>query len=97
MSSDLVLATSEACNNAFQHSGDGAELDVSVSCLSGTITVEVADRGHGFDLQAVKATWPPVLLKSNGRGLFIIAALTDQMEVVQRRPGTLVRMFRAVR
>jgi anti-sigma regulatory factor (Ser/Thr protein kinase) len=96
VSDDLTLATQEACNNACHCGSDGADFDVSVSCLDGTITVEVADRGRGFDFEAAKTTWPPVLWKGSGRGLFIMAALTDQMEVVRRRHGTLVRMFKAV-
>ena len=96
VSGDLILATSEACNNAFQHSGDGAELDVSVSYLDGTVTIEVADRGRGFDFEKERAEWPPILLRSGGRGLYIIAEVTDQVEVVRRQPGTLVRMFKTV-
>ena len=98
MSKALVLATQEACNNACQHgaAGAGCDCDVSVSYLKGTITIEVADRGRGFDFEAVKATWPPLLLEGSGRGLFIVAALADQLEVVQRRQGTLVRIFKAV-
>ena len=94
MSNALVLATQEACNNACQHGADGAGCDVSVSYLNGTITIEVADRGGGFDFEAVKATWPPCLLEGSGRGLFMVAELADQIEVVHRRQGTLVRIFK---
>jgi anti-sigma regulatory factor (Ser/Thr protein kinase) len=37
-----------------------------------------------------------VHLRSGGRGLFLIAELTDQIEVVQRRPGALVRIFKVI-
>ena len=93
---DLVLATQEACNNACQHGEDGAGCTVSAICLEGTMMIEVADRGRGFDFETVKRAWPPVLLSSGGRGLFMIAQLTDHVEVVRRRSGTSVRMFKAV-
>jgi len=97
VSDDLILATQEACNNACQHGTDRAGCDVVVACLQDTVVIEVADRGHGFDLEAVRATWPPELWRGDGRGLFLIAELTDQIEVVRRRRGTLVRIIKLVR
>jgi serine/threonine-protein kinase RsbW len=94
---DLVLAVQEACNNARQHGAEGAGCDVAVTCLDSSITIEIADHGCGFDFEAVKATWPPAQLKSGGRGLFIIAKLSDRMEIVRLRPGTLVRVFKSLR
>jgi anti-sigma regulatory factor (Ser/Thr protein kinase) len=105
LSRDLILATQEACNNACQHGAmetGGRRVaprvgcDVAVTRLGGTIVIEVADRGPGFDLETVKADWPPTLLEDGGRGLFIIAELADRLEVVQRRPGTVVRIVRAL-
>ena len=93
---DLILAAQEACNNACRYGTDGMGCDLAVSFADGTVTIEVADRGPGFDLGAVKAMWPPALLEAGGRGLFLIAELTDQIEVVERGPGTLVRIFKAI-
>jgi anti-sigma regulatory factor (Ser/Thr protein kinase) len=93
---DLILAAQEACNNACLYGTDGMGCDLAVSFADGTVTIEVADRGPGFDLDAVKATWPPALLEAGGRGLFLIAELADQIEVVRRRRGMLVRIFKAV-
>ena len=97
VSSDLILATQEACNNAWRHGAGRDGCDVAVSCLGGEIVIEVADRGEGFDFEAVKATWPPMILRDDGRGLFIISELCDDVEVVRRRRGTLVRIVKAVR
>ncbi len=93
---ELTLVTQEACNNACRCGGDGADFDVSVCRIGGTVVIEVADRGCGFDLETVQATWPPELLRGDGRGLFLMTQLSDQIEVVPRRRGTLVRMFEAV-
>jgi anti-sigma regulatory factor (Ser/Thr protein kinase) len=96
ISKDLISATQEACNNACQHGIDGVGCDIAVAYIEGTVTIEVADRGRGFDFDSVKSRWPPALLNTSGRGLFLISELSDQTEVVQRRPGTLVRIFKAV-
>ncbi len=96
VSTNLILATQEACNNACQHGAQNAGCDVSVTRVDATIMIEVADRGCGFDFELVKATWPPMLLRDGGRGLYLIAELTDQIEVIQRRPGTLVRIFKVI-
>jgi anti-sigma regulatory factor (Ser/Thr protein kinase) len=96
VSTNLILATQEACNNACQYGAQNTGCDVSVTHVAGTITIEVADRGRGFDFESVKATWPPLLLETGGRGLFLIAELTDHMEVVRQRPGTLVRIFKVI-
>jgi anti-sigma regulatory factor (Ser/Thr protein kinase) len=93
-SDDLILATQEACNNACRYGPD--DCDLAVSFFAGTVTIEVADRGQGFDLEAVRALWPPSPLEADGRGLFLIAQLTDQVEVVRRRPGTVVRIFKTI-
>jgi len=93
---DLTLVTQEACNNACRCCSDGADFDVSVCRIDGTLVIEVADRGCGLDLTSVQATWPPELLRGDGRGLFLMTQLTDQIEVVPRRRGTLVRMFKTV-
>ena len=97
VSNDLILATQEACNNAWRHGADREGCDVAVSCLDGAIVIEVADRGGGFEFETVKATWPPMILQDDGRGLFLISELTDGVEVVRRRGrGTLVRIVKAL-
>lgn len=91
---DLVMATQEAANNALQHGGVTDDLDVVITVFSRRIMIEVADRGPGFDLVAVRACWPPDVLQGTGRGLFLIDQLTDSLEVIDRQPGTLVRMVK---
>ena len=96
VSNDLVLATQEAWNNACQYGAGGTGCDISVSHVDDTVMIEVADRSGGFDFEAIRASWPPDVLADGGRGLFLIAELSDHMEVVQRRQGTLVRIIKAL-
>ena len=93
---DLVLATQEACNNAVLHGGDGPHLDAVFTVMQNTIIIEVADRGCGFNFPAVVATWPPDPSLSGGRGLYLVKSLADQVEVVHRRQGTVIRMYKRI-
>jgi serine/threonine-protein kinase RsbW len=88
---DLMLATSEAVANAVQHGKawpNGSILVTTELCARG-LRVEVTDCGS-FD-----STIEPTPLESeSGRGLPIIAAVVDLLEVRNRNGRTLVRFER---
>ena len=85
----LVLAVAEACNNAILHAA-GDDFTVSVDIDGGRALVTVADRGRGFV--------PPTRLAMPGpqamgrRGLALMEALVDVMDVVSDRAGTTVML-----
>jgi anti-sigma regulatory factor (Ser/Thr protein kinase) len=85
---DLMLAATEAVTNAVQHGKawpNDCILFVTEPCLSG-LWVEVCDLGT-FD----SALEPAPLEATSGRGMQIIAALVDHLEVRSRDGRTLVR------
>ena len=85
---DLMLATTEAVTNAVQHGKawpNDCILLVTEPCPGG-LWVEVCDLGT-FDSALVPAT----LEATSGRGMQIIAALVDRLEVRSRDGRTLVR------
>jgi serine/threonine-protein kinase RsbW len=85
---DLMLATTEALNNAVQHGEawpNDCVLLVTERCPRG-LRVEVSDRGT-FD----GPPEPAPLEATSGRGLQIIAALADRFEVRCENGRTLVR------
>lgn len=85
---DLMLATTEAVTNAVQHGKawpNDCILFVTEPCPSG-LWVEVCDLGT-FDSALV----PAPLEATSGRGMQIIAALVDRLEVRSREGRTLVR------
>ena len=88
---DLMLATSEAVANAVQHGKawpNGSILVTTEPCPRG-LRVEVTDCGS-FD-----STIEPTPLESeSGRGLPIIAAVVDLLEVRNRDGRTLVSFER---
>lgn len=86
---DLILATSEAFANAVEHGEpcDPRGIHLLVESRPGRVGVEVADCGGCFP--AKRRTRKS--RGEGGRGMHIIAALVDQLEVVPHRGATRVR------
>jgi anti-sigma regulatory factor (Ser/Thr protein kinase) len=85
---DLVLAADEALTNAVVHSGTDRDAQVELACLSGTVRITVRDFGR----------WGGTANDADhGRGLVLIDALTDHVEVTRGDGGTTVTLSRSVR
>jgi len=89
---DLLLAVSEACNNAIQHGAGnipGAEITVRIFTEPGGVHVEVSDPGAGFDPGAL---WEPRSETPHGRGMLLMMQLTDKVEYTSDGHGTTVKL-----
>ena len=85
---DLMLATSEAVANAVQHGTGWPNQDILLTttrCARG-LCVEVSNPGT-FD----GAPKPAALEATSGRGIRIIAAVVDRLEVQNGSGRTVVR------
>ena len=88
---EVVLCVEEACTNAIRHSGSPEPVAISLEFDADRLVAVVKDRGGGFDLEGFDAQAPTDPLLDHGRGLFIIGALMESLEL--RRDGGLeVRM-----
>lgn len=87
---ELMLATTEAFANAVEHGApcDGDRIRVSIESRDQGIEVEVCDCGGCFAQNGAISRRPD---GEGGRGMGIITALMDQLEVV---PGTGVTRVR---
>jgi serine/threonine-protein kinase RsbW len=84
---DLKLAVTEACSNAIRHAYDEdapGNVQVRYELGADSIAVEVADEGHGFDLDRPHAD--AIELSEDGMGLAIIRAVVDELEI-ETGPG----------
>ena len=83
---DIVVASQEACANAVEHAyGPGrAEIELDAIHADGRVTVTISDRGH----------WRPSRSENRGRGLPMMRALMDTVEIRQRDDGTDVVLTR---
>ena len=80
---DLMLAVSELCTNAVIHASGAADsVALRAWIENDEVVLEVEDDGRGFDLHAGDRTAVlPEIGQEHGRGLFIVAALTDALSV----------------
>jgi serine/threonine-protein kinase RsbW len=81
---NIMIAVSEAINNAINH---GNQFDPEKNVFfeldadEDKITIKVKDEGEGFDLDNVAdCTDPENLLKSSGRGVYLIRELMHDVD-----------------
>jgi serine/threonine-protein kinase RsbW len=89
ISDDLLLAVSEACANAVQHSGSE---EFEVEWRDGPQAIEVVVRDRGTFRRRVRL---PSVDGPGGFGIPLMTALTDRLEIREGTagdPGTLVRL-----
>jgi serine phosphatase RsbU (regulator of sigma subunit)/anti-sigma regulatory factor (Ser/Thr protein kinase) len=92
---DLLLVASELCSNAVRHAS-GAPRAVALRAWAedDAIVVEVEDDGGGFELQLRYDDETPDLEAEQGRGLYVVEALTDEISVRRDDGHTIVRAVR---
>lgn len=93
---ELSLAVIEAVGNAIRH---GNKFDISkyvyikITITKKIITVVVKDEGEGFDINQVDdPTKPENLLKTSGRGIYIMRNIMKEFLVNTGKNGTIVKM-----
>ena len=87
---DILLALAEACANAVAHARMADSFEVRIAVDVDSCSIEVVDTGAGFDPSAVPTETP--VLGESGRGLQIIRAVADHVDVRPNQPsGTLLR------
>lgn len=95
----IDMAVREAVTNAIVHGNQEDEakaVEVTLNCLEHKLEIEVKDQGEGFDPTDVPdPTDPGNILKTSGRGMFLIRSFMDEVEWVNRpEGGTTVRMVK---
>jgi serine/threonine-protein kinase RsbW len=91
---DIRLALTEACGNVVSHASLASQYHIDVTVEDGECVIEVTDDGGGFDPQRVQPAPEPETepLSETGRGLHIVAAVVERLDVVSvEDTGTLVR------
>ena len=93
---DVHLAVSEACTNVIAHADRDDQYEVEVQVDEHVCTVNVSDRGNGFDSAKLSGTMPDPL-SSGGRGVAIMKALMDSVNMTSSPgAGTRVRLSRTL-
>jgi serine/threonine-protein kinase RsbW len=82
---EIAVALTEACDNVVAHARFTEQYEVTVKIAGEVCMIDVTDTGVGFVPPHRSFALPPVEAES-GRGLYLIAALTDRFEL-QSQPG----------
>ncbi len=88
---NIVIAVSEAVNNAITHGNKGdasKKIELEVEAEGSELKIAVTDEGKGFDPDALEdPRLPENLLKANGRGVFLMKELSDKAEFKNSEKG----------
>jgi serine/threonine-protein kinase RsbW len=91
---NVLVATMEATNNAIIHgnNSDPSKLvKIEIQCLEKELKVHIEDQGNGFDhMNVPDPTAPENLEKINGRGIFLMERLSD--EILYLADGRIVEL-----
>ena len=95
----IEMALREAVTNAMvhgNHEDENKSVEVIFNCHDNELEVEVRDQGEGFDPSRVPdPTNAENLLKTSGRGIFLMRTFMDHIEWLNRpEGGTAVRMMK---
>ena len=81
---NVLIAVTEAVNNAIQHGNElksDLYVDVAVGDKESEFCFRIKDEGVGFDFLGLPdPTAPENILKENGRGIFLMRNLADEVE-----------------
>lgn len=91
---NCAIAVTEAVNNAIRHGNkeDASKaVHIEFECSESLITIRITDEGNGFDPENLNdPLHPENLLKENGRGIFIVNQLMDDVQFNFSKTGTTI-------
>jgi serine/threonine-protein kinase RsbW len=91
---NVLVATMEATNNAIIHgnnSDPSKQVKIEIEIDSKELVVHIEDQGKGFDHMSIPdPTSPENLEKINGRGIFLMERLSD--EILYLSDGRIVEL-----
>ncbi len=97
-SSNIAMVVREAAINACKHGNRFAEtkwVNATLDRSADTLTICISDQGDGLDPETLPDPLDPTnLLRSSGRGVFLMRAIMDEVHFRQLQPGTQVTLIK---
>lgn len=95
----IDMAVREAITNAIVHGNKEDEekkVELTFNCSQNAVEIQIKDQGEGFDPESVPdPTAPENILKTSGRGNFLMQNLMDEVAwSTSADGGTTVRMVK---
>ena len=96
--SNLAMVTREAAINACKHGNKFANdkrVQATLDRTADTLKICISDQGEGLDPDTLPDPLDPAnLLRSSGRGVFLMRAIMDEVHFRQLQPGTQVTLIK---
>ncbi len=96
--SNIAMVSREAAINAAKHGNEFAsekKITVNLQRTAATVRICIADQGAGLDPASLPDPLDPAnLLRSSGRGVFLMRAIMDEVHFRQLEPGTEVTLIK---
>jgi serine/threonine-protein kinase RsbW len=96
----ILVSTLEAVNNAIMHGNKyerDKSVDVEISYKKEKLKIRVTDEGKGFMLDRVAdPTIPQNLEALNGRGIFLMSKLADEIKY-SKRGNSVTMLFKKIK
>lgn len=92
---NILIATLEAANNAILHGNkldESKNVEIDINLEKDKLSITIKDKGEGFDYENIPdPTAPENIENINGRGVFLMEKLSDEMEF--RDKGSTVELM----
>jgi serine/threonine-protein kinase RsbW len=96
--SNLAMVVREAAVNAVIHGNRydlARPITASFEITSAALIIKIADQGQGVDPSAIPDPLAPEnLLRSSGRGVFLMRAFMDEVNFRDLNPGTEITLVK---
>ena len=95
---NIAMVAREAAANAVIHGNkyDAAKhISATFEASADSVLIRIADEGSGFDSEHIPDPLAPEnLLRSSGRGVFLMRAFMDEVNFRQLAPGTEITLVK---
>ena len=96
--SHIAMVAREAAVNAVLHGNKydlSKHVTASFEITSQTLTIKIADQGEGLNPDTIPDPLAPEnILRSSGRGVFLMKAFMDEVDFRQLHPGTEITLIK---
>jgi serine/threonine-protein kinase RsbW len=96
----IGMAVREAAVNAVLHGNaydPGKKVTVNFERTNRELVITIRDQGKGLDLSKIPDPLAPEnLLKTSGRGIFLIRSFMDEVEIHPSQTGTEIKLIKHV-
>jgi len=97
-SSQIAMVVREAVINAIMHGNKkdpAKQVQVEYELNDEALKIKIADEGAGLDPDSVPDPLAPEnILRSSGRGIFLMKAIMDEVHFHQLDPGTEIELIK---